>query len=194
MRRQWFILANLLGIIHHQRPGFLSYPSSHLVPYLREKQFPRNEFPELYEYRDLQGRLERKIRRSMKRLPQINPETPRAFSWGDIKNLPNWRAEVAITSPPYMNALDYGRDNRLRLWFLGTSDPSRLDRMGPRGPVPFVELMVSLAESLRRCLPTNGTAVLSLAKWLETNKLSKLTSSFRQRFKSNLLGGDRSRR
>ena len=25
-----FLLACLLGILHHQRPGFLSYPSSHL--------------------------------------------------------------------------------------------------------------------------------------------------------------------
>jgi hypothetical protein len=57
--RQWFILANLLGIIHHQRPGFLSFPSSHLVPYLRAKQFPRSEYPELYEYRDVAWRLEK---------------------------------------------------------------------------------------------------------------------------------------
>src|SRR5206468_9892222 len=28
--KEWFLLANLLGILHHQRPGFLSYPCSHL--------------------------------------------------------------------------------------------------------------------------------------------------------------------
>jgi hypothetical protein len=26
--------------------------------------------------------------------------------------------DALITSPPYMNALDYGRDNCLRLWFI----------------------------------------------------------------------------
>src|SRR5689334_5214771 len=31
-RRRWFLLASLMGILHHQRPGFLSYPSSHTVP------------------------------------------------------------------------------------------------------------------------------------------------------------------
>jgi len=31
---EWLLLACLLGILHHQRRGFLSYPSSHLVPYL----------------------------------------------------------------------------------------------------------------------------------------------------------------
>ena len=44
--RRWFPLAALLGILHHQRPGFLSFPSSHTVPYLRVKAFPRAKFPE----------------------------------------------------------------------------------------------------------------------------------------------------
>src|ERR1700678_1835366 len=39
-RRRWFLLASLFGILHHQRPGFLSFPSSHTVPYLRVKSFP----------------------------------------------------------------------------------------------------------------------------------------------------------
>jgi len=30
--------------------------------------------------------------------------------------------DAVITSPPYMDALDYARDNRLRLWFLGIND------------------------------------------------------------------------
>ena len=68
-----FLFACLLGILHHQRPGFLSFPSSHLVPYLRDKKFPRSKFPELYEYRPLRVRLLAKIRRTYKRssLPKI---------------------------------------------------------------------------------------------------------------------------
>src|ERR1017187_2117048 len=60
-QRSWFVLAALLGILHHQRPGFLSFPSSHTVPYLRVKKFPRSRFPELYEYRSLRDRLEAKV-------------------------------------------------------------------------------------------------------------------------------------
>ena len=48
-----FHLACLLGILHHQRPGFLSYPSSHLVPYLKNKNFPKNHYPALYTERDV---------------------------------------------------------------------------------------------------------------------------------------------
>ena len=42
-------------------------------------------------------------------------------------DLPN-DIDCVITSPPYMNALDYGRDNRLRLWFLGEPYLESLDR------------------------------------------------------------------
>ena len=43
-QRHHFLLGSLLGILHHQRPGFLSYPSSHLVPYLRSKSFPKSAY------------------------------------------------------------------------------------------------------------------------------------------------------
>jgi DNA modification methylase len=39
-----------------------------------------------------------------------------------ILKLPENSIDAVISSPPYMNALDYGRDNRLRLWFLGVTD------------------------------------------------------------------------
>ena len=66
-RRDEFLLACLLGILHHQRPGFLSFPSSHLVPYLRDRKFPRKSFPEMYEERDVLVRLEAKVRRTYRR-------------------------------------------------------------------------------------------------------------------------------
>ena len=66
-----FLFACFLGILHHQRPGFLSYPSSHLVPYLRKKKYPRDQFPELYQYRELHPRLLSKIRRAYARCPKI---------------------------------------------------------------------------------------------------------------------------
>src|SRR6202035_5776021 len=55
-RNEQFLLACLLGILHHQRPGFLSYPSSHLVPYLRDRKFPESDFPEMYLERDVHRR------------------------------------------------------------------------------------------------------------------------------------------
>ena len=128
--RRYFLLASTLGILHHQRPGFLSFPSSHLVPYLRSNNFPKAVYPELYEYRSVGPRLRAKIKRALKRLPTREiaglVDDIRKSSVESV-NLPD-AIDCVITSPPYMNALDYGRDNRLRLWFLNESRPESLDR------------------------------------------------------------------
>ena len=71
--REHFFLAALLGILHHQRPGFLSFPSSHLVPYLRSAKFPRSTYPELYEYRPIPPRLRAKVERTLQRPPAEPP-------------------------------------------------------------------------------------------------------------------------
>ena len=119
--REHFFLAALLGILHHQRPGFLSFPSSHLVPYLRSAKFPRSAYPELYEYRAIPPRLRAKVERTLKR-PPAEPfgryVTGIRRSFVETVRFPD-DIDCVVTSPPYMNALDYVRDNRLRLWFLG---------------------------------------------------------------------------
>lgn len=114
-----FLLGCLLGILHHQRPGFLSYPSSHLVPYLRDRKFPRSEYPEMYEERALSPRLLAKVRRAFKE-PRVRPaEIQARTAQADIVGLTlDLEIDAIVTSPPYMNALDYVRDNRLRMWFL----------------------------------------------------------------------------
>jgi hypothetical protein len=144
-RRRWFLLASLMGILHHQRPGFLSFPSSHTVPYLRVDKFPRCRFPELYKYRSLRDRLEAKVNRAFRRVPELDFSVSRVcFSKSADELVPVEPVDAIITSPPYMRQLDYGRDNRLRLWFLGVHDWRSLDSMASPGEDQFLELM-------RRC-------------------------------------------
>jgi len=145
-RRRWFLLACLLGILHHQRPGFLSFPSSHTVPYLRLKRFPRSRFPHLYEYRSLRDRLEAKVVRAFRRVPNLDFSiTRKCFSKNAATLTPPQTVDAIITSPPYMRLLEYGRDNRLRLWFLGVHDWRSLDRVVSPRKLAFLYLM-------RRCL------------------------------------------
>jgi hypothetical protein len=114
-----FLLAALLGILHHQRPGFLSYPSSHLVPYLRDQKYPRSDFPEMYAYRELAPRLRAKLERIFKGSFPYSRSKQSFSAQTDIGRLSLDReVDAIVTSPPYMNALDYVRDNRLRMWFV----------------------------------------------------------------------------
>ena len=123
--RKYFLLASLLGTLHHQRPGFLSFPSSHLVPYLRSKKFPQAEYPDLYAYRPLAPRLRAKVTRALKRSPTqalVGFVEDIRQSAVESVDLPNG-IDCVITSPPYMNALDYGRDNRLPTLVSGRTVP-----------------------------------------------------------------------
>ena len=155
-----FVFACLLGILHHQRPGFLSHPSSHLVPYLRDKKYPPERFPDLWGYRPLRPRILAKVARTLRR-PLIVPGKRRdvnlVFKRIQDTNLPE-KLDCLITSPPYMNALDYGRDNRLRLWLVGAEQPEKLDSL-TGGFDAFKSAIQHIATELEGRLKLGGYAV-----------------------------------
>jgi hypothetical protein len=158
------LLACLLGILHHQRPGFLSYPSSHLVPYLRTKNFPRDEYPEMYTYRDVRSRMVKKLARAFARVPEnffqssIAAVTTQNQDHSDVV-IPS-EVDAVITSPPYMNALDYVRDNRLRLWLLSGRHQFSHSEESVRSSVGFKHLMVRFLSETSRALRPRGYCVL----------------------------------
>jgi tRNA G10 N-methylase Trm11 len=157
-REDYFLTSCLLGILHHVRPGFLSYPASHLVPYLRKKKYPKEKFPDMYEYRDLRSRLLAKVKRAYSRheLP-VNWEKRNYQVWQtNAMDLPigDETVDEIISSPPYFGALDYARDNRLRLWFLGCKDWKSLDEsLTAKRKVYLPQMAVSLKEMYRVLKP-----------------------------------------
>jgi hypothetical protein len=159
-RGDHFLLGCLLGILHRQRPGFLSFPSSHLVPYLRTKKFPKSRFETLYRERDVLSRLQAKVRRTYKRAAARKAITRRVHHV-DARRFPKTRKIGAvITSPPYMNELDYVRDNRLRLWFINRSLPKGLELMGRDREGAFRSLIRSVCVRLAPQIKRGGKFVL----------------------------------
>ena len=161
-----FLMACLLGILHHQRPGFLSFPSSHLVPYLRDKKYSRLEFPQMYQHRELRPRLHAKIERSYKRF--VMPRgSGTVFHQSSIERirLPK-RFDSLITSPPYMNALDYGRDNRLRLWLIEPNVPQRVDNGVTQKRNGFATAITSLAQKVEIGLAAKGHCIFVVGEAL----------------------------
>lgn len=155
-----FLMACLLGILHHQRPGFLSYPSSHLVPYLRDRKYPRHQFPEMYAYRALRPRLLAKVKRSYKRFVRPRTTAVVVFKQTSVQQLVlPFRFGALITSPPYMNALDYGRDNRLRLWFIDPSLVDPVDNDVTQRRQAFIDAITSLAGKVEQGLRRKGYCV-----------------------------------
>lgn len=174
-RRYWFLLACLMGILHHQRPGFLSFPSSHTVPYLRLKKFPRWRYPRLYRYRSLRDRLEAKVERAFRRVPELDFELARKCrSTSAHRLVPASTVDAIVTSPPYMRQLDYGRDNRLRLWFLGCTDWQGLDGAVSPGEEEFLTLMRRCLKRWRSVLRPGGYCVLIIGDACSREERSNL--------------------
>jgi SAM-dependent methyltransferase len=161
-----FLLSCLLGILQHVRPGFLSYPASHLVPYLRKAMYPPDKFPRMYEYRDLRSRLMAKVKRAYRRptLP-VDWERRHYQVWqANAMSLPiaSETVHAVISSPPYFGALDYARDNRLRLWFLGCANWKDLDSLLTANRKVYVPQMSLCLQEMHRVLKLDGHCVLVL--------------------------------
>jgi len=162
----FFLLSCLLGILHHVRPGFLSYPASHLVPYLRKSKYPPDQFPRMYTYRDLRSRLLAKVKRAYRRhsLP-VDWERRQYRVWQtNAMRLPigDESVDAVISSPPYFGALDYARDNRLRLWFLGCEDWKELDASLTASRKVYLPQMAVCLREMYRVLKPRSHCVLVL--------------------------------
>ena len=172
-----FLLACLLGILHHERPGFLSYPSSHLVPYLRSRKYPRDVFPDMYQPRDVYCRMEAKVLRTYRRPIGIALRKRRVFH-GDARQFPRVRGiDAVITSPPYMNELEYVRDNRLRIWFLLGHLPTGLDLGHRNRTAAFKDLLGSVCGRLASSVNAGGVFVLVVGEATRGRGVPGQTSS-----------------
>lgn len=175
----YFLIACLLGILHHIRPGFLSYPASHLVPYLRQKKYPPEEFPEMYQYRDVRSRLLAKVKRAYRRaqLPANWPKRQYQIWQTNAMNLPipNESVHSIISSPPYFGALDYARDNRLRLWFLGCKNWQELEAKLTSKSKIYLPQMSACLQEMARVLKPGRHCVLVLGD-VENNGNTRRTA------------------
>jgi SAM-dependent methyltransferase len=165
--QEFFLQACILGILHHVRPGFLSYPASHLVPYLRLKMYPPEQYPHMYAYRDVRSRFLAKVRRAYRRSTPIDP----ALHWQILQenamhlSVPDESVDAVVSSPPYFGALDYGRDNRLRLWFLGVEHYKELESSLTSNDRVYIPQMTEAVKEMYRVLKPTKAAVLVLGDY-----------------------------
>lgn len=73
--------------------------------------------------------------------------------------------DAIVSSPPYFGALDYGRDNRLRLWFLGVEDYRTLERKLTSEDQVYVPQMSRVVDEMCRVVKVGGRIVLVLGNY-----------------------------
>ena len=120
----------------------------------------------MYTYRDLRSRLLAKVKRAYRRskLPDKWEELRYQVWQTNSMNLPinDESVDAVISSPPYFGALDYARDNRLRLWFLGCDNWKDLDSSLTANSKVYLPQMALCLKELNRVLKPHSYCVLVL--------------------------------
>ena len=86
-------------------------------------------------------RMKAKVHRTFRRAGECHSESRRVLLTDAREFSRVRRIRAVITSPPYMNELDYVRDNRLRLWFIARELPSGLEQKRRDREKAFSDLM-----------------------------------------------------
>src|SRR5947207_15528365 len=87
-----------------------------------------------------------------------------------------------------MNALDYGRDNRLRLWFLGIRSHVKLDAALPNDEKTFGHLMEVTARKLQANLSRRGKAILVVGEVRRSRRRMKTNQIVQSAFETKVGG------
>lgn len=160
-----FTMACLLGILHGHSSFSLSISSAHayaMAPAYVARFAERNnlEAPR----RDVRDCLRIKARRVLQspRLPRVNWRVEPALAQDCVSIYPDLVGEVdmVLTSPPYLNAQTYAKDNWLRLWLLGHDYKSLLPRYLQTGSPPiYQEKMLEVFHALSKMLRPGGSLI-----------------------------------
>jgi methylase of polypeptide subunit release factors len=129
----------------------------------------------MYEYRDYRPRILKKVLRAItntRRTHDVdtNPST-HIVRKSSIQSL-TWPKtfDAIITSPPYMNALDYGRDNRLRLWFLTRTSHQAVDDRNISTRRKFEKAMEIVSRESARGLKKNGFVTIIIGELVDRGR------------------------
>ena len=124
---QTFLLGCLMGILHGNRPGYLSAWTGCIIPMAPRKkgEIGFRVDKDIPEYRAVIPRLAAKVKRMY--MNRFSLKIDSKIIEGDARKMPlqNNSVDVLISSPPYYHTLDYVGANRLRLAILGFNEEKR---------------------------------------------------------------------
>ncbi len=164
--KEWFLLSCFMGILHGNRPGYLSVWTGCIIPMTprpvtHPKYRPDKDKP---EYRAVIPRMAAKIMRMYS--TGFPLETNTKILHGDARNLKleENSIDVVICSPPYYNTLDYVGQNRVRLYFLGLNKEKQdgLRKELIQDNRNYLNDMIKVGKELKRVLKDGSLLVYVL--------------------------------
>jgi|TARA_B100002003_G_C14153207_1_gene554907 DNA modification methylase len=164
-KRSKFLYGCLLAISQGHRPGHLSKPCAWTLPYK-----PRPDDPG--EYRSVKPRLISKILRNYRDIKE--PQGKMVIKKIDARKLPNKNQSIdaIITSPPYLNTLDYVNSHRLRLAICGHYEKNNLSKLKNKliqNKKNYLSEMEKVIREIFRVLKNGGICCFVVGDHFEDN-------------------------
>ena len=161
----WVCMVALNRLTGHS-PGFLSVytlppnqavsvRSQRLINEKRKQEPPRREVAKLIlkKSKQLLCDCSDEVRRRLVRVADSAILLTRPAN--HTPDLPDNSVSLVVTSPPFLNVVQYADDNWLRCWFLGI-DPKSVKLTVPRKTEAWREAMTSVFHELQRVLKRGG--------------------------------------
>lgn len=114
------IKSIILGRLHGHSDAFFSVWTFNVISFSKERIKKQSEAHGLKpEFRDVVPRILKKARTILEHPVKEQPQS--VFFNSDSRNVPlnNNSVDLIVTSPPFLNVINYIDDNWLRFWFLG---------------------------------------------------------------------------
>lgn len=164
--KEYFLLSCLMGILHGNRPGYLSVWTGCIIPMTPRPVTHPNYRPDKDkpEYRAVIPRMAAKVMRMYS--TGFPLETNAKIMLGDARHLKlvDDSIDVVICSPPYYNTLDYVGQNRVRLYFLGLNKEKQDDLRQEliQDSKDYLEDMIKVGEELKRVVKDESLIIFVL--------------------------------
>ncbi len=164
--KEYFLLSCLMGILHGNRPGYLSVWTGCIIPMTPRPVTHPNYRPDKDkpEYRAVIPRMAAKIMRMYS--TGFPLETKAKIMLGDARHLKleEDSIDIVICSPPYYNTLDYVGQNRVRLYFLGLNKEKQDDLRQEliQDSKNYLDDMIKVGEELKRVVKHDSLIVFVL--------------------------------
>lgn len=186
----YFLMGCLLGILHGNRPGYLSAWTGCIIPYPPRKKSdpkfdPKKDIP---EYRAVIPRMIAKIKRMY--IDSVPEVTSGEVYQEDSRKMPlkDNSVDVIISSPPYYSTLDYSSANRLRLAVLGYDQEKReeLAETLIQQRETYLREMLKIGHEVKRVLKNNALCVWILGDMHLTKKTLNTAKDVGELYKNEL--------
>ncbi|MFN3638284.1 MAG: DNA methyltransferase [Chloroherpetonaceae bacterium] len=178
-----FIELVAVSRLHGHSDGFFSvysFPQIAVSPEAQRKiNAKRNQTP---PYRDVKSRILRKAKQCLQGASHFQKRFPESLNnqirTGDSRNM-SWieseTIDLVVTSPPFLDKVDYIKDNWLKAWFYGINEDSFKDALvQTRNLEEWKMFMRATLKELYRVVKENGTVVIEVGEVMYKNKMVNL--------------------